>query len=302
MPKSCAARQCCNRYSNRRKQLTFHRRGPGDTPGAVSAQRGMRRPTPAPPPQAPRPLLPPGHKGYFPNRVSQRGARAVRSPVLPPLRWAFPFSRPELLKEWVLNIGRGDFEPKQHTVICSEHFRPECFSAFGNRKNLKLNAVPTVFAFQGPGQLAREITEPAGEAASASPETGKVLLATGAGELGPGRKTDPAPGTLQLPPNAGEPGRQVLLHGPEAAKAPGQLAGPPGPETPRPTQPPDHSYALLDLDALKKKLFVTLKENEKLRKRLRAQRLMVQRLCSRLRACGAGWPGLQAGLRPGQRS
>lgn len=25
MPKSCAARQCCNRYSSRRKQLTFHR-------------------------------------------------------------------------------------------------------------------------------------------------------------------------------------------------------------------------------------------------------------------------------------
>lgn len=65
----------------------------------------------------------------------------------------FPFSRPELLKEWVLNIGRGDFEPKQHTVICSEHFRPECFSAFGNRKNLKHNAVPTVFAFQGPPQV-----------------------------------------------------------------------------------------------------------------------------------------------------
>lgn len=65
----------------------------------------------------------------------------------------FPFSRPELLKEWVLNIGRGNFEPKQHTVICSEHFRPECFSAFGNRKNLKHNAVPTVFAFQDAGQV-----------------------------------------------------------------------------------------------------------------------------------------------------
>nr|XP_044625515.1 THAP domain-containing protein 3 [Equus asinus] len=90
MPKSCAARQCCNRYSNRRKQLTFHR---------------------------------------------------------------FPFSRPELLKEWVLNIGRGNFKPKQHTVICSEHFRPECFSAFGNRKNLKHNAVPTEFAFQEPAQV-----------------------------------------------------------------------------------------------------------------------------------------------------
>ncbi|PNI39896.1 THAP3 isoform 5, partial [Pan troglodytes] len=91
--KSCAARQCCNRYSSRRKQLTFHR---------------------------------------------------------------FPFSRPELLKEWVLNIGRGNFKPKQHTVICSEHFRPECFSAFGNRKNLKHNAVPTVFAFQDPTQNLHE--------------------------------------------------------------------------------------------------------------------------------------------------
>lgn len=67
----------------------------------------------------------------------------------------FPFSRPELLKEWVLNIGRVNFKPKQHTVICSEHFRPECFSAFGNRKNLKHNAVPTVFAFQNPTQVRR---------------------------------------------------------------------------------------------------------------------------------------------------
>ncbi|KAF6345830.1 THAP domain containing 3 [Rhinolophus ferrumequinum] len=175
MPKSCAARQCCNRYSNRRKQLTFHR---------------------------------------------------------------FPFSRPELLKAWVLNIGRGNFQPKQHTVICSEHFRPECFSAFGNRKNLKHNAVPTVFAFQDTAQ--------------------------------------------------------VLPQRPEATEAPGQPAKAP--------QPSDHSYALLDLDALKKKLFLTLKENEKLRKRLKAQRLVMQRMCGRLRAHRAGLPGLRAGLRPEQQS
>ncbi|XP_059765932.1 THAP domain-containing protein 3 isoform X4 [Balaenoptera ricei] len=196
MPKSCAARQCCNRYSNRRKQLTFHR---------------------------------------------------------------FPFSRPELLKEWVLNIGRGDFEPKQHTVICSEHFRPECFSAFGNRKNLKHNAVPTVFAFQGPPQLVRENTDPAGPSGDAASEKGKV------------------------PP-----------HRPEATGVPGQPASP--------TQPSDHSYALLDLDALKKKLFLTLKENEKLRRRLKAQRLVMRKMSSRLRARGVGQPGLQARLWPGQQS
>ncbi|KAM7139160.1 THAP domain-containing protein 3 isoform 5-T8 [Macrochelys suwanniensis] len=59
----------------------------------------------------------------------------------------FPFSRPELLARWVGNIGRGDFQPSSHTVLCSQHFQPDCFSAFGNRTNLKPNAVPTLFAF-----------------------------------------------------------------------------------------------------------------------------------------------------------
>ncbi|XP_070367313.1 THAP domain-containing protein 3 isoform X3 [Equus asinus] len=144
MPKSCAARQCCNRYSNRRKQLTFHR---------------------------------------------------------------FPFSRPELLKEWVLNIGRGNFKPKQHTVICSEHFRPECFSAFGNRKNLKHNAVPTEFAFQEPAQLVKESTAPDSQCGNADSE--EVVSRVGAGERGPGRKADTALEALQLPPSARRPGEQV---------------------------------------------------------------------------------------------
>ncbi|XP_030661319.1 THAP domain-containing protein 3 isoform X2 [Nomascus leucogenys] len=148
MPKSCAARQCCNRYSSRRKQLTFHR---------------------------------------------------------------FPFSRPELLKEWVLNIGRGNFKPKQHTVICSEHFRPECFSAFGNRKNLKHNAVPTVFAFQDPTQV-RENTDPASERGNASSsQKEKVLSEAGAREDSPGRNMDTALEELQLPPNAEGPVKQVRL-------------------------------------------------------------------------------------------
>uniref|UniRef100_A0A2K6UVW6 THAP domain containing 3 n=1 Tax=Saimiri boliviensis boliviensis TaxID=39432 RepID=A0A2K6UVW6_SAIBB len=192
----------------------------------------------------------------------------------------FPFSRPELLKEWVLNIGRGNFKPKQHTVICSEHFRPECFSAFGNRKNLKHNAVPTVFAFQDPTQ---------------------VLPEAGAGEDGPGRNMNTALEELQLPPNATGPVKQVLPQRPQATEAVGWLAGPAGLRRPRNKQPSDHSYALLDLDSLKKKLFLTLKENEKLRKRLQAQRLVMQRMSTHLRACKGHW-GLQARLRPEQQS
>ncbi|XP_071473401.1 THAP domain-containing protein 3 isoform X5 [Marmota flaviventris] len=218
MPKSCAARQCCNRYSNRRKQLTFHR---------------------------------------------------------------FPFSRPELLKEWVLNIGRAGFKPKQHTVICSEHFRPECFSAFGNRKNLKHNAVPTVFAFQDSTQVCPE---------------------AGAEEDGPRKSMDIALEELQLPPNTEGPLQQVLPQRSEAAEAPGWPASPAGLKGALPMQASDHSYALLDLDALKKKLFFTLKENEKLRKRLKAQRLVMQRMSSRLRTHRGGQQGPQARPRPEQRS
>ncbi|XP_058516761.1 THAP domain-containing protein 3 isoform X2 [Ochotona princeps] len=232
MPKSCAARQCCNRYGNRRKQLTFHR---------------------------------------------------------------FPFSRPELLKEWVLNIGRADFKPKKHTVICSEHFRPECFSAFGNRKNLKHNAVPTVFAFQDPSQLVREDTDLAGTGDAAQQ---REVPEAEAGEPGTGRSTDTVMEERQLVPHAGGPLEPVWPQKVEVAEGPSQVAGPLGPRGPLPRQPSDHSYALLDLGALKKKLFLTLKENEKLRKRLKAQRLLLHRLSSRLRAHREGLPGPQTAAQP----
>ncbi|XP_004639770.1 THAP domain-containing protein 3 isoform X2 [Octodon degus] len=207
MPKSCAARQCCNRYSSRRKQLTFHR---------------------------------------------------------------FPFSRPELLKAWVLNMGRAGFKPKQHTVICSEHFRPECFSAFGNRKNLKHNAVPTVFAFREPAQVHPE---------------------AGAGGDSPAWSADSDREELQQPPRTKGLVTQALPPRPEAAGDAGAAASQPGPRRPLPGQPSDHSYALLDLAALKRKLFLTLRENEQLRKRLKSQRLVLRRMCSLLRARRVGCQG-----------
>ncbi|XP_046939332.1 THAP domain-containing protein 3 isoform X4 [Lynx rufus] len=231
--------------------------------------------------------------GFFRVQKSTGPPSALQVPsCLPPLPPRFPFSRPELLKEWVLNIGRGNFKPKQHTVICSEHFRPECFSAFGNRKNLKQNAVPTVFAFQDAAQLVRENTDLAGGGADADPEKEEVVSEAGPAECGLGRKTDAA--LEALPPHAGGPVEQVSPQRPQGSRAPGQPASP--------AQPSDHSYALLDLDALKKKLFLTLKENEKLRKRLKAQRLVIQRMSSRLRAHRAGQPGLQARPPPEQQS
>lgn len=105
---------------------------------------------------------------------------------------------------------------------------------------------------------------------------------------------------------------QVLPDGEavEAAEAAGLPASPLGLRRPLlgqpsdPGQPSDHSYALLDLDTLKKKLFLTLKENKRLRKRLRAQRLLLWRTCGRLRAYREGQRGQRGprARRPAQGS
>uniref|UniRef100_A0A671RWX8 THAP domain containing, apoptosis associated protein 3 n=1 Tax=Sinocyclocheilus anshuiensis TaxID=1608454 RepID=A0A671RWX8_9TELE len=58
----------------------------------------------------------------------------------------FLFSKPSVLKQWLGNTGRDDFQPMKHMVICSLHFTPDCFSGLGNRKNLLWNAVPIPFA------------------------------------------------------------------------------------------------------------------------------------------------------------
>ncbi|XP_074162484.1 THAP domain-containing protein 3 isoform X3 [Sminthopsis crassicaudata] len=208
--------------------------------------------------------------------------------------WRFPFSRPELLKEWVLNIGRGNFKPKQHTVICSEHFRPDCFSAFGNRKNLKQNAVPTVFAFQETAQLVRENTEPAGERSDAQAQPGKDLSDARAGEHTPGRKMEIPLDQHQLSPDVEASEKEVSSTCLLPTSAPGQ-------RDPLPCPASDHSYALLDLDALKKKLQLTLKENERLRRRLQLQRAAMRRMSSRLQALQKEKRGQKAPQRAEER-
>ncbi|XP_038602483.1 THAP domain-containing protein 3 isoform X2 [Tachyglossus aculeatus] len=221
MPKSCAARHCCNRSSSRTKQLTFHR---------------------------------------------------------------FPFSRPELLKEWLLNIGRGNFKPKQHTVICSEHFKPECFSAFGNRKNLKQNAVPTVFAF-------REAVQdfPTAAAESRGSTTGKDVEIAFCEER-------------QLLTGAEAPANEAFLCGATEVAPRLPPLRPAEARDSAPVQTADHSYALSDCESLKRKFLLTLEENERLRRRLKVQRQEVRRLTSCLRACSClGARKKQRPLPPGRR-
>ncbi|XP_011540702.1 THAP domain-containing protein 3 isoform X1 [Homo sapiens] len=164
---------------------------------------------------------------------------------------------------------------------------------------------PTPRTLPGTAQVlgqVRENTDPASERGNASSsQKEKVLPEAGAGEDSPGRNMDTALEELQLPPNAEGHVKQVSPRRPQATEAVGRPTGPAGLRRTPNKQPSDHSYALLDLDSLKKKLFLTLKENEKLRKRLQAQRLVMRRMSSRLRAC-KGHQGLQARLGPEQQS
>ncbi|XP_073518652.1 THAP domain-containing protein 2-like [Phyllobates terribilis] len=61
----------------------------------------------------------------------------------------FPHGRPEILKKWVTNMRRDTFKPSCKAVLCSDHFEEFCFDRTGQTIRLRVDAVPTVFAFPG---------------------------------------------------------------------------------------------------------------------------------------------------------
>jgi THAP domain len=51
---------------------------------------------------------------------------------------------------WIRNVRRKDWQPSPKSVLCSLHFKEECFEVaaeFRRRRDLKKDAVPTVFSY-----------------------------------------------------------------------------------------------------------------------------------------------------------
>nr|XP_033777237.1 THAP domain-containing protein 3 isoform X2 [Geotrypetes seraphini] len=200
----------------------------------------------------------------------------------------FPFSKPDLFKEWVGNVGRLDFKPKQHTVICSEHFTPDCFSAFGNRKNLMPNAIPTIFPFPENVKIDRKKQSKYFKMVEAAQLENEKDLRTA--EL-PIKEEDTdtveletvldvehtAAETENLRAEVGaveeEDAQALLLH-----------ITPPQQMEAYQFSAPDHSYNIVDCNTLKKKLFLALEENEKLRKRVKVKSEELRRMSANLQA------------------
>uniref|UniRef100_UPI00398E6E45 THAP domain-containing protein 3 isoform X2 n=1 Tax=Pristiophorus japonicus TaxID=55135 RepID=UPI00398E6E45 len=164
----------------------------------------------------------------------------------------FPFSKPDLLTEWMKNVGRAEFKPNQHTVICSEHFKPECFNTWGNRKNLKHNAVPTVFPY--PDIMKRH------RARKKLKKTSSVMKTEVIEELA---ETVPV-----ATPGGGE--ENPLQAAPKEGKATEGCA--------------DHTYAATNMGMMKRRLFAALEKNEKLRKRLKVKQEEMRRMVKKWQA------------------
>ncbi|GFO01836.1 THAP domain-containing protein 1 [Plakobranchus ocellatus] len=64
----------------------------------------------------------------------------------------FPLKRPDILKQWITKIKRENFVPTQYSFICLEHFiEPDFkYQNFTERRELKEEAVPSIFSFVTP--------------------------------------------------------------------------------------------------------------------------------------------------------
>lgn len=62
----------------------------------------------------------------------------------------FPLKDEKLLKTWLVKIKREDFQPNEHSRICSSHFEENCFEYqnFTNNRFIKKDSVPTIFSYK----------------------------------------------------------------------------------------------------------------------------------------------------------
>lgn len=58
--------------------------------------------------------------------------------------YRFPLKNPTKLKEWLKAIGREDWIPTKHHIICSEHFKPADFYISSSLRKVRPGAVPSL--------------------------------------------------------------------------------------------------------------------------------------------------------------
>ena len=57
----------------------------------------------------------------------------------------FPWKDSEVLEKWLENLNLWDYHPNNLSMVCSSHFKDECFDRTGLRVSLKEGSIPTAF-------------------------------------------------------------------------------------------------------------------------------------------------------------
>ncbi|XP_064477563.1 THAP domain-containing protein 1-like [Ornithodoros turicata] len=78
----------------------------------------------------------------------------------------FPFGRADILKLWLHNMSRENWEPNRKSLLCSDHFLERCFDRTGQTVRLRWAAIPTMFAY--PEDKKPEVIEYIGDKAHAA--------------------------------------------------------------------------------------------------------------------------------------
>ncbi|XP_055334189.1 THAP domain-containing protein 6-like [Paramacrobiotus metropolitanus] len=58
---------------------------------------------------------------------------------------SFPLTKPDLLAQWLQNMGEANWKPQRSSVLCSRHFDRNCFLQNYAVPRLKQGAIPTFF-------------------------------------------------------------------------------------------------------------------------------------------------------------
>lgn len=59
----------------------------------------------------------------------------------------FPLRNKNLLAKWLAAVRRKNWQPTASSVLCSDHFTPDCFRYYTLNRHLREDAVPTIFEF-----------------------------------------------------------------------------------------------------------------------------------------------------------
>ncbi|KAG9336397.1 hypothetical protein JZ751_002744 [Albula glossodonta] len=59
----------------------------------------------------------------------------------------FPLKQPERLKIWIRITQKDDWTPTPNSVLCSRHFKEDCFDRTGQTTRIRAGAVPTIVLF-----------------------------------------------------------------------------------------------------------------------------------------------------------